>query len=272
MTIANSAGYTAYIDESGCDGFKFDEGSTNWLVLAAVVSRTANLAQYQAALNSARVALRKADKERWRFKTYKETNSDAVKWAVVDAFSKTRCQAVAVAVFKPGLVRQGWAENPGDLYFHASKFLVERLSFACRDADRKRAEPNRTCQVIFSKRGGLRYDRFQGYMRRLRAEAAHGSKTDWRFIDPEAVSDEPHSDWNAAHLAADYLASSFGWAFNRRDQGVFEPRFARLWRDRVYSYGGRYVGNGLKVWPDEGLDELRADPIGDLIRAGFNWR
>ena len=32
-------GFLCYVDESGCEGFRFGEGSSDWFVLAAVVTR-----------------------------------------------------------------------------------------------------------------------------------------------------------------------------------------------------------------------------------------
>ena len=178
-----------------------------------------------------------------------------------------------MAIYKPALDAAGWRDNAGDLYFQASKFLIERISWACRDTHLKLpAQPDQLTRIVFSERGGLRYDRFQAYMRRLQADpAAYHSNAAWEFLDPALIVSEPHDDKNACHLAADYLASSIGQAFEIRDQGVFDDRFARLWAGRFYQANGRRVSNGFKVWPDEGLTLLRTDPRGHWMKTSFGW-
>lgn len=177
------------------------------------------------------------------------------------------------AVYKPGLIAQGWRENPGDLYFHASKYLIERISWACRDSHVVLpAQPDGLVRIVFSERGGLRYDRFREYLVRLRADPmGNNTNAAWQHLDPALVEPERHDDGNACHLAADYLASSIGSAFERRDQGVFDDRFARLWGARFYQSNGRRVGNGFKVWPDAGLALLRTDPRGHWMKTSFGW-
>ena len=43
------AGFSAFIDESGCDGFEFGCGASEILVIGAVVCRTSNVKQFDEA-------------------------------------------------------------------------------------------------------------------------------------------------------------------------------------------------------------------------------
>ncbi len=265
------ADFTAFIDESGCDGFSFEAGSSDFLVIAAVLCRTANVEQYNTALADARVACRKP--KDWQFKSFKKMGSSpSQQWAITESFAARSCQAVAVAVYKPGLIEDGWRENPGDLYFHASKYLVERISFACRDTHAKLPANDPRVRIVFSERKGLRYDAFQGYLRRLRDEPGHNTNTSWAHIDPDLVEPLAHDDSHAALLAADYLSAGLGLALERKDQGVFDDRFARLWAAKFYHSQGRVVGNGLKIWPDSGLAFLRQEARGDWIKMALGLR
>jgi hypothetical protein len=263
------AAFTAYIDESGCDGFAFDRGSSDFLVIGAVLCRTATLCRYQQAVDDARVALRKDPA--WRFKSFKDLGSVSQKWAIVDRLSASPGRCVAVAIYKPALVAEGWADNPGDLYFQASKFLVERISWACRDAPGP-AEDDPRVRIVFSERKGLRYEAFRDYLRRLRADPVrYQTRAEWAHLDPDLVDHAVHDDGEAPLLAADYFAASLGLALERKDQGVFDDRFARLWARKLYRPNGRAVGNGLKVWPDDGLTFLRTDARGDWMKLALSW-
>lgn len=265
------AGFTAFIDESGCDGFEFDRGSTDFLVIGAIVARTANLAQFSGALERARVETGK--KPSWQFKSFKKMGgSDVQRWAIIKSFAQTKCQGVAVAVYKRGLEEEGWKENPGDLYFQASKFLAERISWACRDTHARRPEADPRARIVFSERKGLRYEQFQKYLRTLRSDPAkYQTKADWLHLDPDLVDVEVHSDANPCHLVADYFAAGVGAALEARDCGVFDDRYARLWGPRFYSSKNRVVSNGFKVWPDSGLSMLRKDPRGGWLKLAFGW-
>lgn len=264
------AGFTAYIDESGCDGFNFDGGSTGFLVLGALICRTANLGQYQDATAEIRKAVRK--KDGWIFPSFKKLNTaPGQRWAIAKYLSATKCQVVAVAVHKPALTEQGWQQNKDDLYFQASKFLLERISWACRDTHNVGpAQPDGKVEIIFCKRGGLRYEDLVTYMNRLREDPKkYATKADWNHLDPGLVRDEPHDNDNPAHLAVDHFASALGCAIEEKDHGMFDDRYIRLWADRFYRSNGRVVGNGLKVWPNEGLTALQKESRGAWLKMAF---
>ena len=179
---------------------------------------------------------------------------------------------MAVAIHKPSLLKEGWAENPGDLYFHASKYLVERISWACRDVHRGRPTKDPRVRIVFSEKKALRYDKFRTYLERLKSDPAqYRTNAAWDHLDPALVEPMPHDDLDARLLAADYLAASLGLAFERKDQRVFDDRFARLWAPKIYRYNGKAVGNGLKVWPEEGLRFLRKEARGDWMKIGLGW-
>ena len=261
------AGYTAFVDESGDDGFNFEGGSTDFIVVAAIISRTSNLDQFGDALRKARGKARKSTG--WVFPTFKKLNNAPVqRWLLADQFSCLAVQTCCVLIHKRGLSEPGWQSRKEDMYFHASKFLIERISWACRDTDAKKAEVDPVCNIIFSRRGGLRYEKLQTYVRRLQSSPQeYDTKAEWRHIDPNLITCEDHSDSNACHLAADHFASAVGCAVELKDYYSFDDRYARIWTKKIYSYKGRIEGNGLKIWPESGTSYLRADPRGFWIFA-----
>lgn len=261
------AGYTAFIDESGDDGFNFEGGSSDFIVVAAIISRTSNLGQFRDAVQKARERAKKSSG--WTFGTFKKLNgSPAQRWLLADQFASLAVQSCCVVIHKRGLTEPGWKSKKEDMYFHASKFLIERISWACRDTDAKRAEDDPTCSIIFSRRGGLRYENLQNYVRRLQSSPQeYGTNAEWRHINPDLIVCEDHSDGNACHLAADHFASAVGCAIEVKDHGSFDDRYARIWRKKIYSYNGKMEGNGFKIWPESGVPYLRSDPRGFWIFA-----
>jgi hypothetical protein len=128
-------------------------------------------------------------------------------------------------------------------------------------------------RIVFSERSELRYGDFRRYMERLRADPqGYGTNAAWAHLDPDLIEQLEHQNDDARLLAADYLASAIGLALERKDQGVFDDRFARLWARKFYRYGGRVMGNGLKIWPEGGLDFLWDEARGDWLKMSLNWR
>lgn len=262
-------GYTAYIDESGCDGFDFENGSSDFLVLGAVVCRTSRLSDMQDVVTRAKKASRKPPG--YTFKSFKKLNTaSAQRWCIAKHLAEAPCQVVAVAVYKPGLTEKGWKQDKSDLYFQASKFLSERVSWACRDTHTKRAEPEPACRIVFSNRKSLRYEDFRKYLQTLRSDPQkYSSNADWNHLVPEEVTDQDHDDTNPMMLAVDHFASAIGCALELKDHGQFDDRYARLWHPRFYSSEGLILGNGMKVWPNDGLNMLKSDPRGGWMRLAM---
>ncbi len=256
------SGYTAYIDESGDDGFNFDDGSSDFIVLGAIVARTNKLDNFAEALRRARSAARKSSG--WVFPSFKKlNNAPAQRWLIASCFADVPHQTCCVLVYKRGLTEPGWERNKEDLYFHASKFLLERVSWACRDTNKKMPEADLRCRIVFSRRGGLRYENFQRYVRTLASDpVTYGTKAEWSHIDPDLITWEDHSDENACHLAADHFTSAIGCAVERKDYGQFDDRYARIWHSKIYHFNNKREGNGFKIWPESGTPYLKSDPRG----------
>ena len=259
-------GYLAYIDESGCDGFAFGKGSTDFLVVSAIIFRRRNLSQLSGAVEKAKAAARKP--KYFNFPTFKKLNSaPSQRWLLASEFSSFPCNAITVLIHKPSLQKEEWKEQKEDLYFHASKFLLERISWACRDTDLKLPEENKYCEIVFSKRGALRYENFQSYMEKLRANPKlFHSRAEWIHIDPRHIVSEDHSDRNLGHLIVDHFASAVGSAVEFKTFGSFDDRYVRLWSQRIYRPNKKALNNGIKIWPLDGYDFSHADPRGAWIR------
>lgn len=259
------SGFVAFVDESGCDGFEFSNGSTEFLVIAAIVMRRSNLSQLEDAIGAARAEAQKPPG--WAFKTFKKLkSSESQRWLLAKHFSSIRCRGVAVAIHKRGLQAASWQENQEDIYFHASKFLVERISWACRDTHSAQRESDPLCEILFSKQGKIRYENFQAYIAKLRESRQYNCRAEWLHIDESRIMAESHSDSDYRHLIADHFASAIGCALEAKMYGIFDDRYARIWAQKIYDYNGKKLGNGLKFWPESGIDYLNQDFRGEWLK------
>src|SRR3546814_4069701 len=70
------------------------------------------------------------------------------------------------------------------LYFYLTRYLLERVSWLCRD-HRRANEGDGTAEVIFSNRSYMSYDAMRTYLCRLRDHA--DTRIDWSAFDPSAI-------------------------------------------------------------------------------------
>jgi hypothetical protein len=243
-----SIGFRVYIDESGDEGFKFErpsKGSSRWFVLSAVVTREENDREAVKVVDAVRVLLKKPARETLHFRKLKHEH----RLPYVDAVSKARLRLVNVVVHKPSIREpEKFVSEPHLLYRYATRYLLERVSWLCRD---QRRSDDQVAKVLFSNRSCMSYDVLRGYLQTLRDRTNEfGVRIDWSVIDPSRI--ETDSDGSLMGLQiADAAATSFYMACELSPQGFNEPRYAQMLRPVSYRHDGRCVGYGLKFWPRE---------------------
>jgi hypothetical protein len=75
---------------------------------------------------------------------------------------------MCVIANKP-VIPPGIYDEKNHLYFYLCRYLIERISWLCRDMRRNVPEGDGKVKIIFSRRGGMSYDDFRAYLERLRA-------------------------------------------------------------------------------------------------------
>lgn len=254
--------FVAFIDESGDEGFVFrpnDEGSSRWFVLSAAVFRGSNARSPVRALERARTVLRKGAKTPLHFKDLKHEQ----RVAYVSEIAKESFRCVSVLVHKPSLPEPERYQANGSapsgkflLYKYATRLLLERVSWLCRDAPVESVnDPTVQAGVdlVFSDRAAMSYESLRQYLTLIRDQSAYDArvKIDWTQISPDRVRAVAHSKL-AGLQVADALASSIHWAVKLSRYGHAEPRYASLLTKHCYSHRGQRIGYGLKFWPDIG--------------------
>ncbi|MFN0055546.1 MAG: DUF3800 domain-containing protein [Planctomycetales bacterium] len=253
--------FTAYIDESGDEGFVFDrvgQGSSEWFVLTAVVTRTENDGALVELMKSVRSDLAKPKDYGVHFR--KLSHEQRVPWVSRIAGEKVRL--ISILCHKPSLKETEYLREKHRLYFYSVRYLFERISWLCRDAPRTAG--NGKVSLVFSNRSGMSYDEIRNYMASLRQKSATDDsvRIAWPVIDESLISAIPHHV-RAGLQVADCAASSFSWAVEKK-YGYTEDRYARTLSPVIYRRKGVMMGYGIKMWP-------RDDCAAQIEEGGHPW-
>jgi hypothetical protein len=253
----NAKRFTAYIDESGDEGSKFEEGSSRWFVLSAmVVENTEQIQQMLCQLiDSVRDTINQGRQEHHRIPPCKPLHFRDLKHDDRKFFSMKIGQVVdvcsiSVLCHKPTL--QSLKQER--LYHYLLRVLVERISLYCRNRVGSGSSLPRL-KLTLSNRGGLRQSAVDEYFRHL----WHNLKTQEVVVDGNAVLDKilVLSSGKAIGLQlADAIASSIFYSVEPNRYGMVETAYLQLIMPRVYSQDGFVLGHGIKVFPKEAVSEL----------------
>ncbi len=240
--------FTAYIDESGDEGFVFlpgEKGSSRWLVLSAVVFRKSKDPEAVRVMREVRALLGKDPKKALHFRKMKHEHRIPYVRAVATAPIRT----VSVLIHKPSITEpEKFQSEAFRLYRYATRLLVERVSWLCRDT-RKDNEGDGSCELIFSNRSAMSYEDLRSYLLHLKDKPGTDARIDWNAIRPQQVRAVNH-DQLAGLQMADAVASSLFFTVNLTQYGEVEDRFFRMLRPTIYRHPKTgELGYGLKFWP-----------------------
>ncbi|MCH8252872.1 MAG: DUF3800 domain-containing protein [Planctomycetes bacterium] len=245
--------FVVYIDESGDEGFKFTSGSSKWFVLSAVITRFPKDAETAHIVRSVRDLLNRTHRTPLHFRNLKHEH----RVPYVDAIAKSNIRIVSVLVHKPSIQEPEKFAPRHQLYRYTTRYLLERVSWYCRDAIRKNDPGDGTAKVVFSNRAAMSYDDLRVYLRYLKNNTGVlGVTVDWDVINPDQIVAINH-DERAGLQIADAVASSHFAAVEER-LGFTEPRYAKMLCPCLYRHERRALGYGLKFWPRDTV-VLRSD-------------
>lgn len=254
-----ASSFTAYIDESGDEGFLFlpgEKGSSRWLVLSAVVFRKAKDLEAVRVMREVRTLLGKDPKKALHFREMKHEH----RVPYVRALATAPMRTVSVLIHKPSITEpEKFQSEAFRLYRYATRLLVERVSWLCRDT-RKDNEGDGSCELIFSNRSAMSYEDLRKYLLHLKDKPGIDARIDWNAIRPQQVRAVNH-DQLAGLQIADAVASSLFFAVNLTQYSDVEDRYFRMLRPTIYRHAKTgELGYGLKFWPGslEALTESMA--------------
>lgn len=161
--------------------------------------------------------------------------------------TRHRFRVSTVMAYKP-VIPDGIYIQKNQLYHYMTRYLIERISWLCRDHRRHVPEGDGRVKIVFSRRGGMDYDDFQNYLHLLRNADDPDIQIHWPVIDIDGVEAEDHGRRYGLQLA-DIAVSGLRAAVEYDHYGNLEPRFARSLRSRVYDRNGNYLSYGAKLVP-----------------------
>lgn len=251
-----TASFVAYVDESGDEGFKFlpnNQGSSRWFVLSAFVIRKVNDLQVVHLARQAREMLKKEPNKPLHFRDLRHEQRVPVARLIGGAPVRT----VSVLVHKPSIREpEVFQQEAYALYRYATRLLLERVSWLCRDNQRTGQGDGRV-EMVFSNRSAMSYDDLRNYLTMLKVGDARGDvQVDWEVVDPARIRAVNHDQLAGLQLA-DAVASGMFYAVHRNPYGEFEDRYIRLMAPTIYRRSERLEGYGLKFWCDDVAEVAR---------------
>lgn len=252
-----SHSFCAYIDESGDDGMKDfrqigkDGGASHWLVISALVVRKSLELECVSWRNE---ILERVQTKRKHLHFVGLNHGQRV--VATEILTSKPIRIVNIIVGKQFLDRNVFTQK-NQLYSYATRYLLERVSWLCRDLRPRVPEGDGRAQITFSRRGGMSYGEFRSYLHRLQAAGSDETRIHWPVIDIDGVDAHDHSR-SAALQLADIVASSFSSAIQPDRYGNCEGRYAANLRQTVYNRHGQYMNYGLKFIPASERCELDA--------------
>lgn len=244
--------FIAYIDEAGDDGLHPDRyrvpgrggGSSHWLTIGAIVwrySRDLDAVQWAKAI---REQLPQAKKTKpLHFKDLDHPQ----RVMAISGLCERPIRAVAVIANKPVIPADTYTEKH-QLYHYMCRYLLERVSWLCRDMRPKVPEGDGRVKIVFSRRRAMNYDDFQSYIQLLRDANDPDIRIHWPVIDIAAIEAQDHGARLGLQIA-DLVISGLTAALEPDYYGNVEPRFARMLKPVVYHRGQNYLSYGAKIVP-----------------------
>lgn len=238
--------FVAYIDESGDEGFTFrpdGSGSSRWFVISALVVRKTNDLLLVDAGRRARTLLRFDPKKPIHFCKLKHEQRTPVARIVGELPVRT----VSVLIHKPSIQDpENFQQQAYSLYRYASRLLLERVSWLCRDSHIA-GQGDGKVDLIYSNRSAMSYDDLRDYLAQLHQNGGQDVRIDWNVVDQRMVRAVNHDQLAGLQLA-DVVASSIYQAVNPNLYGEVEERYLQLLQGTVYKHRGAHEGYGLKFW------------------------
>lgn len=254
--IGTGATFVVYIDESGDEGFLFGKGSSDWFVLSAVITRVARDLEVVKLVDNVRKKLGKPERKPLYFRDLKHEQ----RIPYVDEIARADLRTVSVLAHKPSLNEPEKFGERYRLYFYATRYLLERVSWYCRDRKTVHDTGDGSASIVFSNRSGMSYDELKNYLNLLMNQTdILGVRIEWSVIKPDQVVAYSMGKRMGLQIA-DAVASSFFYAVQKSQHGFTEDRYARMLKPIVFNRYGRYLGYGLKLWPRDIDITLKNDP------------
>ncbi len=265
----SKASHKVYIDESGDEGFSFrtvaaDNGSSDWFVLSAFVTRSANDLETVKIIDEVREEFGLDPKKHVHWKKLKHPQK--VRYSQIIGGLPAR--VLSICVHKPSLLEPEKFRDRYGLYFYCVRYLLERVSWLVRDTHNpEKYGGDGTADVLFSNRSGMSYEEMKYYLRHLQSmqENNHDIRIDFNHVDIDQIHAKTPGKSMGLQLADAVAGATFN-ALERDPYENTEPRYFQTLNPIMYKSRGKMWGHGLKIVPREAMADIRDQPCCDWLR------
>ena len=161
--------FIAYVDETGDDGLigRFRKpgdsgGPSNWFAIGATVWRLSRDLDMVGCAKQ--IISHLPDQKRKKPLHFNELDHAQRVMATTHMTNKP-FRFSGVFAHKP-VIPEGIYVARNQLYHYMTRYLIERLSWLCRDFRKYAPEGDGRLKIVFSRRGGMDYPDFQEYLHR----------------------------------------------------------------------------------------------------------
>lgn len=228
--------YNVYIDEAGDEGFKFQcssgRGSSKFFVLSAIIVKKELDQKLASVVNDLKSILKYQQKDILSPLHFYKMSHEKRKVCIKQLVDFKEYTIISIVFQKESLTEPLKVKSM--LYNYACKLLLEKVSIFLKVNEAK-------ANFIFEHRRNTHYDELEIYIRKV--------------IDYEqyVLSIKPLTKSQSKCLQlVDIVASSTYQAFepNQYD-GDVEPSYFMRMSDNIFTYKGKCLGYGLKLFPSD---------------------
>ncbi|MCX7021788.1 MAG: DUF3800 domain-containing protein [bacterium] len=256
--------FRCYIDESGCEGFKFGAGSSRWFIQSAVIVRMSDDNMIIRMAREIRELFEMPPKKPIHWKTLKHDK----KVVLTNKLANLPIRCIAVAVDKTALLEPEKFKESYHLYFYSIRYLLERVSWLARDAGKGSVGDGKV-ELVFSNRSGMSYEKLDRYLRKLKSQRDSGVdvRIEFDFIDLEG-----RKTWRPGKCAGLQAADAYAGAlFNALEPNRFdnvETKYIAKFKQVIYNRQGNIWGYGIKITPREAIEGVKRTELYRVIETG----
>jgi len=294
--MADDFDYIAYIDEAGDPGLRKVKpidinGSSEWLIISAVLIKANREREVVGwAKDLVNLCCGPQTKE-FHFRKLNDQNQIAAcKYLAtkpVRAFAtcsnkKNMKNWKNPFAEKMNVVLAGEKPNYRWFYYWLSRVLLEKLTdYVYRRSMKDLGRPAKV-KLVFSERGGIKYDELEEYYRLLYWHDKQGTqvidrdKIEWRVLDKDLLEAHPHNS-NAGLIMPDIVASSFFAACDKYDRNREPNPSSAFWLDermarKTDNLNRMPAGYGVKLIPSLQIADLDDDQYRIFKNYGYYKR
>lgn len=242
--------FIAYIDECGDDGLGNyrvpgkSGGASRWLTLSATVCRMSRDREVISWRDGIRTKL---DPKSLAKPLHFVGLRHEQRVMALQALRNKPLRSICVVANKP-VIPPGIYTDKNQLYCYLCRYLIERVSWLCKEMRPQVPEGDGRVKIVFSRRGGMSYPDFQDYLSKLQAKDDPAIQIKWSVIDIPGVEAHDHSRVAGLQIA-DIIASGITAGVEPNNYGNCELRYADIIKPNIYARRGNYLSYGMKFYP-----------------------